>query len=422
VPARWSFRRLGRWRVLFALLVVGLAAALGAPHAWAWYQLRAARSALARYHPEAARTHLERCLRVWPGSEQAHLLACRAAWQCADFEEADRQRRACQRLLGGAPDAVAREWALLQAASGNLREVEEFLQRQAEEDPELAPLVWEALACGYTRLYRTLDAVACLDHWLGLDPDNLRALELRGLAYHGGGQVRKAAEDLRRVIERDPGRGEARWRLVLCLLDAGSYDEALPHLEHLDRQRPDDPDVRVRLARCHSLLGRDEQARQILDAVLEGHPEHGLALRTRGQFALVDRQPAEAERWLRRAVKVWPDDYQAQWLLFRSLQDQNKADQARAQRRVAEEVKNRAERLGELTSRQLTINPLDPALHYEMGVLLLRSGHEDTAAGWLLSALRLDPNHGPAHAALADYYERRGDPGRAAEHRRRAGP
>jgi tetratricopeptide (TPR) repeat protein len=413
-PPGHSRRR--RRLVLVLLLVVALAA-LGGPHAWAWYHLRAASADLEAYHPARARDHLARCLRVWPRSEQAHLLTSRAARQEADFREADDHLRACQRLHGGSSEEIALEWALLQAAEGNLGEVEEYLNRQAEYHPERAPLVWEAVAQGYIRVYRILDALACLELWLTLDPDNLRALELRGIAYANAHSASKGAEAFRRVLEQDPTRTATRRRLANCLLQMGSYDEALPHLEQLARLSPDDPEPRVGLARCHAMLGRPGQAQEILDEILQHDPKNALALRTRGQFALSDGQPAEAERWLSRAADLLPDDYQSQWLLFRALQAQEKKE-AQAQLRKAEAAKQRAERLGELTSRQLSLRPLDPALHYEMGVQLLRSGNDEIGEGWLLSALRLDPDYRPAHQALADYYERRGDAERAREHRR----
>ncbi len=356
-------------RVLLSLLIL-VALALGAPQAWAWYQLRSARSALERYHPEQAQTHLARCLRVWPHSLQAHLLASRAARQSGDTEEAERQIRACQRLLESTNAEVALEWALLQASSGNVREVEDFLQRAATEGTEASRLVWEAMAEGYIRLYRILDALACLDHWLAVDPDNSRALELRGLAYFRGKAAHKGSADLRRVIDRDPTRDAARWRLVLCLLEMGAYDEALTHLEYVQRQRPDDPEVLVRLARCHNMLDRGEQARQILDGVLEAHPEHMLALRMRGQFALTDREPQRAERWLRRAAAVSPNDYQTHWLLVQALHQQKKTAEAQQELKLAESIKDRSERLGELRSRKMSEQPLDPALHCEMGILL----------------------------------------------------
>jgi tetratricopeptide (TPR) repeat protein len=402
------------------LILAVLVFILAGPHAWAWYQLQAGRSALVRYHPDDARIHLERCLRVWPNSARAHLLLSRAARQSGDLEEADRRLRQCQRLKGGSDEETVLEWALLHAAGGDLREVEEFLQRQAEEGLERARLVWEALSEGYITVYRILDALACLDHWLEVDPDDLRALELRGLAYQRGKSAHKGAEDFRRVIERDPSRSGTRWRLVLCLLDAGSYDEALTHLEQIDRERPGDPEVQVRLARCLNMLDRGKEARDMLDAVLEAHPEHPLALRTRGQFALTDREPARAEAWLQRAAKVWPDDYQTHWLLVQALQQQNKTEQAKLELAKAEEIKDRVERLSDLRSRKMSEQPLEPALHCEMGVLLLRSGYKDVGERWLKSALSLNPDYRPAHAALAELYQSQGDSERAAEHRRRA--
>jgi predicted Zn-dependent protease len=225
---------------------------------------------------------------------------------------------------------------------------------------------------------------------------------------------------LRLVIERDPERDETRLRLAQCLLGMGSYEEALPHLEHLAARRPDSPDVQVGLARCHNMRGQPERARELLDAFLERHPDHGLALRTRGQFALADGQAEQAERWLRHAAEVLPNDYLSHFLLGRSLQEQRRTAEAKAQLEVADRVKARAERLGELTSRKLSEQPLDPALHCEMGVLLLRNGHKATGESWLKSALSLDPNYKPAHAALAEHYQAEGDQGRAAEHRRQA--
>src|SRR5262249_19594012 len=157
-----------------------------------------------------------------------------------------------------------------------------------------------------------------------------------------------------------------------------------------------------------------------LDAFLEKNPDHGLALRTRGQFALADNQPDQAERWLRHATEVMPNDYLSHFLLGRALQEQRKTKEAKAQLEIADPVKARAERVGALTSSKLSEQPLDPALHCEMGVLLLRNGHKATAESWLQSALSLDPGYKPAHAALAEFYQAQGDEKRAAEHRRQA--
>lgn len=413
-------RRLSPQRLVISLIIAVAVIGLAGPNIWAWHHLRAGRSDLERYHPEEARGHFEKCLKIWPNSFTAHLLACRACRQSGDFTAAESHLRASQAFLETTSDEVALEWALLQASSGNSREVEEFLQWRIEQDPGQSPIVWEALAEGYIRGYRIRDALSLLDHWLVFEPDNLRALELRGLAWQNGRAAFRGSQDFKRVIEKDPTRDATRWRLIHCLLDMGSYDEALPHLEHIARAKPGDAEIRILLARCYNMLGRGLEARRVLDEVLVEFPENRLALRTRGQFALADQQPERAEQWLQQAAQLWPNDYQSQWFLFRALQQQRgRAEEAKAQLARAEAVKARTERVGDLRSRQLSEQPLNPALHYEMGILLIRSGQAADGEGWLLSALSLDPEYQPAHAALADHYEQIGDAAKAAEHRRR---
>jgi predicted Zn-dependent protease len=403
--------------------VVLLVICLVTPQAWAWYHLRAAISASASYHPEEARKALLSCRDVWSGSSTVHLLISRAARQEGDLETADRELRICQRLSGGATNETAFEWALLQASAGNVREVDEYLQKQINRSPQVGPLVWEALVEGYLRIYRAPDAMACLNLWLKHKPDDVRALELRGRTYVIGNGVTRGTEDYRRVLVLDPSRKQTRWQLIECLMILGTYDEAVEHLELYARDQPDNPEVISRLARCYNVLNRKEEARQLLDHILAKYPDDGQCLRIRGQIALTDPrdpQAAEAEAWIRRASAVLADDYQTQWLLFEVFRRQGKAAEAKEQHQKAEAVKDRMERLGELRSRKLAEQPFDPALHYEMGILLIQTGHPDIGERWLYTALGLDPNHKPSHAALADYYDRIGDKARAEEHRRRA--
>ncbi|HEY1191731.1 MAG TPA: tetratricopeptide repeat protein [Gemmata sp.] len=413
----WTRR--GALRLAIAFLLFGL----GAPQVWAWYHLRSAKRALVRYHPEEARPALAECERVWGWRASVRLLGCRAAWQGGDTDGAVAELQVAQRLAGGATDDTAFEWALVRAASGNVREVEQYLQKRAEEAPATAgPLVWEALAVGYLRVYRTLDAMACLEYWLRREPENVRALELRGATFVAGKGVTRGVEDYRRVLERDPARAATRWRLIDGLLALGGYEEAATHLEVVAQQVPDDPAVAARLARCYNILGRADDARRMIDAALAGHPDDVACLRTRGQLALTARpsDPAAAEVDLRRAAALAPNDYQTQNLLFQALQQQGKIEEAKERLKLAEGVRERGERISELSSRKLAEFPLDPALHYEMGHLLLAGGHPDTAVEWFQNALRLDPAHRPSHAALATFYEGRGDKAKAEFHRARA--
>jgi predicted Zn-dependent protease len=409
-----------RWRWLAAVAVVGAAAVVAGPHGSAWYHFLAGRDALDRYRTDDARAHLAACLRVWPGSAEAHRLAARAARRADALEEAREHLTACQRLEKTPSDDTTLEWALLHAAGGDLGDVEDFLYETARNDPDKAPLVWEALACGYLRVYRVAEALTVLQKWLDARPDDLQALALRADVYWTVKAVGKATDDYRRVVARDPDRAEARERLGVGLMETGRFEEALPHLDWVRARRPDDPDVLVRLARCYMLADRERSARETLDAVLTAHPGYGPALCTRGLFAREAGQADEAEKWLREAVRATPDDYQANYMLATVLSEAGRGPEAKEQMARAQRLKDRLERFTEITTREMSMRPRDPALQAELGKLLLDKGYKDVGEGWLLSALKLDPHQRDAHLALADYYRDQGDAEKADYHRREA--
>ena len=83
-------------------------------------------------------------------------------------------------------------------------------------------------------------------------------------------------------------------------------------------------------------------------------------------------------------------------------------------------MKERLERLAEISTRQMSARPHDPALHCELGTLLLGLGHRELGERWLLSALKQDGHYRPAHVVLADYYRVKGDAEKAEYHRRQA--
>jgi hypothetical protein len=60
-------------------------------------------------------------------------------------------------------------------------------------------------------------------------------------------------------------------------------------------------------------------------------------------------------------------------------------------------------RFNEIVLTEIAKRPTDPALHCELGQILLRSGQRDEGLRWLQSALQIDPGYAPARRALAGY-------------------
>lgn len=416
-------RWLGRRRRARSTGLLGLSLFLAAPQLYAWHHFRAGRAALADDRPDVARRHFPKCGTVWPWGQRVdlHVLASRAARRDGDLPAALDELREGRRLAGTATPELIFEWALLQAADGNVAGVAVYLQRQADADPEIQRDVWEALAEGYLAVFRANDAYAIATQWTARFPEDPRGLEYRGRAaiQSRGRGLQLGVEDLRRVLERQPARTKTRTALAVSLLELGLFAEAIPEFERLAREQPDEPDHRVRLARCFKMSNRSDEATALLEGVLNSHPDHGLALRTSGQFALGDLRIAEAEAWLRRAAEVLPNDYQSQYLFYQALLQAGRSE-APGQLARAEQVKAQSLQLAELRSRRLAERPLDPALYTELGSLLLKTGKMDEGLRWLDVALSLDPAFRPAHASLADHFEAVGPPERAAVHRRLA--
>jgi tetratricopeptide (TPR) repeat protein len=426
--SRLSLRNLGQlWKRPWVLLTLGVllvAGILGGPHLWAWYHFSAGRSALERYRIKEARAHFDKCLEVWPSSTEARLLAARAARRAGAFAEAERHLDECRRVpQAETSGAVGLEWALLRVAQGDLKEWEAPLQARLQKEPATAPLILEALAEGYRRLARVHDALRLIDHWLRLQPGNSQALFQRGIVHLQVNATRKAADDFQAVLEHDPEHESARRRLVWCQVQLGRAPDALAQVEFLLRRHPADPDMLILAARARYDLGQKQEARRILEEVIAAHPKAGAALRELGRIEAGAGNDAAAERWLRKARKVLPHDYQIAFTLAQCLERLGKSEEAAEYSKRAQQLKDRLERFAEIQRQEMSQRPSDPALRVEMGKLFLSLDQNEAGFHWLRSALEIDPGNAAAHTALAEYYQRQGDTAQAARHRRlAAGP
>jgi tetratricopeptide (TPR) repeat protein len=405
--------------MVLAALVLGTA--LTGTQVWAWYHLRAAQEALRRYHLAEAQGHLGECLRFWPNHFQAHLLTAQTARRLGDLEAAERHLARCQELRGGFPDEIVVEQALLRTERGGMDATISYLRPLVEANHPATPLILEAMARGYMKVYRYTDAAAVLERWVERSPDDVEAHLLRGFVWEQLALLQVATKDYRRVVELDPDNDEGRLRLSALLQDQALPAEALNHLEYLIRKRPEDPDILVRLARCRMALGQADEASAVLERVLRDNPHFRPALCARGELAAQQNDPVEAEKWLREALALDPADFLTQYTLSRSLRQRGKDDEARAvEERVATMEKD-INRMHTIIKEEIPKAPNDPTLLTEVGTILLRAGSEREGVQWLHKALQQEPNFPAAHRALAAYFERRGDAAQAAKHRRALG-
>jgi Flp pilus assembly protein TadD len=383
---------------LAALLLCGAAAAAAA-HLRTWHHYQAAQSALDHYHFAEARSHLDIALRAWPNSWGLHLLAARAARLDGDAEQAQQHLHYCQHVQPNHP-AVLLEWALLRAQFGELETVEGYLLDQLQRGSAQATLIQEALIEGHLRTYRIGPALASVEDWLKRQPDDTQARFLHGCIWLQIERPQTARTSFLRVLELDPQRDDARWRLTQCLLKLRLYEEADLYLEELHRRYPQNAEVTVELANARFMQGQTSPAQELLDAVLAEHPDNEAALRERGRLDLAAGNVAEAEKWLRRAAQLNPRDTQLFSLLSTALEHQGKQDEAQLLQDRLKQTDRDFARLSTICLHELGQRPNDAALHSELGTLLLRLGYRQAGRNWLLLALQEDPNCAAARAAL----------------------
>lgn len=404
--------------VLLVSLLLLLGLALGGQHLWAYWHYREAQKAMGLRDFAGAQQHFGLCLKVWSSSTEVHLKAARAARKAGDFEETERLLRRCRDLDADA-EAIHLEHLLVQVQRGRLADAgPQLVSRVLQNHPDSAAIL-EVLTLAHIQTYQLAIAQECLKRWLELEPDRPEVWLLQAYVFQ---RLQNASETLasyRRAVELDPDNDDARLELAGQLARANNVEEALAQFESLRQKQGDTSAVLKGLAYCRRMMNQPDEARRLIEVVLTEHPRDWRALAERGQLALEYESALEAEKWLRQAVAVAPNEKDVNYSFCQCLQRLGKHREAAEVLAKLERVERDLAHMADL-SRAIAQAPHDPALRCEAGVLLLGNGLESEGLRWLESALAEDPRHAPTHQALADYYKRTGNSERAEQHRRLA--
>jgi tetratricopeptide (TPR) repeat protein len=406
--------------VLFG--AIGLGVYSGVRHLKAWNHYRDGEQALKRNDLNAAREHLEACLAVWPKNATVHFLAGRTYRRLGDFDQANDHLNTCQQL-GYDAEAVKLERSLMAVQRGDLGSAEKKLLEDVANDHPDSVLILEALVDGYLHSHsRMAPALHCLNLWLEREPENVRALVLRGLAREWFHDQDGALKDFQHALELDQNNLEARLRLAEALLAIPRPAEALEQFDLMPEEQRRDPQVMFGLARCHKELGHADEAIRILDALLQKDGDNEMALRERGQLAFNRKNLSLAHSFLQRAVDLDPFDKMANYYLFQCLESLGKQRgrefalcapwvllysawtqlEARIYQNRYERIDKDEQRLQEIMAQLMEKGSHDPAVYAEGGMIYLRLGQPAEARDWFGTALHLDPQHDVARKGLRE--------------------
>lgn len=412
-----------RSRIILLLVLLLLAGTGVASYAYGWHQWQAARKAVKEGEFEEAQRCLNCCLLLWPRSIPVHVLAARVARMRGAFSEAESHLNRCLKLNRGASEAIQLEFLLLRVQGGEVDRVVDELFVYVDNNSLESPLILQTLAWGYMQQLRYGPAFVCLSRWQEVEPNSPEPFRWRGWVLERMNDRNGAIKEYKQALEHDLDHVPARLRLAELYLERNDPLAALPHLELLWKRFPDRADIQARLGQCRYLQGETEEARRLLEAAVAKSPSDDLACVHLAKIHMQATPPraAEAEVWLRRALALDATATDAQRLLALCLESQGRSQEAQEVRKKCAQDEATLRRVHE-TLRQEAEKPVnDPAALTEVGMLFLGI-NEDLALNWLNRALDRAPDYQPALRALADHYEKKGQPTKATSYRRKLKP
>ena len=153
-----------------------------------------------------------------------------------------------------------------------------------------------------------------------LAPDNLPSrLNLAGV-YLDLKQSARAVPHLREVVRRDPNNAAVQFTLARALLADKKLDEALPYLKKTVQLAPRERQARVILAQVQFDRKQPQESYKLWSALAQENPKDIEAQMQAAALAGdVLKRPADAEKWLRRAVSAAPREPQPALMLGQVL-------------------------------------------------------------------------------------------------------
>jgi tetratricopeptide (TPR) repeat protein len=271
------------------------------------------------------------------------------------------------------------------------RTVREVVEESGLVEFETGKAIFELVRAGIAKSVgeKTLDSEA--------EAGDLLQEQLRlGQAFYRAGMLEDAAKEFGKAVERDSMEPTARVRLALISLRIGDPGGALEHLEQLPPARAARPDVLRNRALALELLGRHEQALEVLKEAEEASGGDREVILARGisEIKVGDMEKARSTLFRYRdkvGRKPPPPIYYAFAVL------------ASAAAGYVEEAIS-------LGREGLKAYPTETAILVNTGAILDHTGNPEAAEQYFIRAINSGSDAPPqAHKNLGDQALRRGD-------------
>jgi tetratricopeptide (TPR) repeat protein len=229
---------------------------------------------------------------------EAQLLARRAAVRGDRSAQIEALARAV--TANPADELTTIRLARLQFADKRIDDASRLLQ-QGKRQQNFKSIAFETAMVEYwLQVNRNDDALQEISEATKLYPESVELLYLRGQVEDKLQHSATARDYFAQVLQRQPKHLRAAVRLAELQSSANRHDEALATLQRTRDQVGDDETVLKLLAEELVTLQRDEEARQILEALLKAQPENRHYLMRAAQLDLKAGKTDVALEFLRK--------------------------------------------------------------------------------------------------------------------------
>ena len=294
----------------------------------------------------------------------------KTASEALDHKDLPAAVQALKAVVEAQPENAA-AWFNLGFAYSGLHQTEEAVQAY-EKTLELQPDLFEAhlnLGILLIQMKRAMESVAHLEKAVALKPEHPRAHLYDGRALAAAGQPEAAEkqfqealrldpmlaiawfdlgqlrlnrkdhagalEAFQKAAELDPKLPQAQLGAALALEGLNRAPEAVPQFEQYLAAQPDDLETRFHLAKLYLQQGKNEQARESLEAVYRARPETPGVAAALGDVCALLKKFAESEKYYRQALAVAPNEPDLHRALGQTLLDQQRFPEAEVEFRAS---------------------------------------------------------------------------------------
>ncbi|HGX92924.1 MAG TPA: sulfotransferase family protein [Candidatus Tenderia sp.] len=163
------------------------------------------------------------------------------------------------------------------------------------------PQVLNNLGNAYSRLERAHEAMSYYQQAVTLAPNYVGALINFNNTIQLLGRYEEAVAGYKQVLAIEPGHSLALTNLGTTLLKLERYDEAIDCCRYASQLFPDNPGPPAIEAKIHAMKGDWESAYQILDPLIQSHPEH---IQVVISFAVISHHVGRQDEAVRLAKNV----------------------------------------------------------------------------------------------------------------------